>query len=165
MVSRRPRGRERDADEHGVDPSRYTLSRYLSPFVPETLARRALDVSVATDRNAYERDDPVEVTAEFTNRLPVPIELETPGQRRWGWSVDGLLEATDERRYTRSSPSTFRFRGGERKRISFTWNGRLEYTRNRHESVRPEPGEHEIRVFVTTRRGTDPSDSTTITLE
>ncbi|GAB7018941.1 hypothetical protein [Halostagnicola bangensis] len=165
MVGRRPRGRGNDADEYGVDSSRYTLSRYLSPFVPAALARRAVVVSVSTDRDVYERGDSVEVTAEFKNRLPVPVELATPSQRRWGWSVDGFLEASDERLYTRSSPSTFRFRGGERKRVSFVWNGRLEYTRGRHESVRPEPGEHEIRVFVATRGEHDPSDTTTITLE
>ncbi len=165
MVSRRFRGRDRDTDEYGVDSSRYSLSRYLSPFVPAALARRAVVVSVSTDRDVYDRGDPVEVTAEFKNLLPVPIELATPGQRRWGWSVDGLLEASDERLYTRSSPSVFRFRGGERKRISFIWNGRLEYTRGRHESVRPEPGDHEIRVFVATRGELDPSDATTITLE
>ncbi len=165
MVSRRFRGRDRDTDEYGVDSSRYSLSRYLSPFVPAALARRAVVVSVSTDRDVYDRGDPVEVTAEFKNLLPVPIELATPGQRRWGWSVDGLLEASDERLYTRSSPSVFRFRGGERKRISFIWNGRLEYTRGRHESVRPEPGDHEIRVFVATRGELDPIDATTITLE
>ena len=157
-------------DEFGVDPdpdgSRYTTARFLAALVPAAVRRRAIAVSVETDRDVYARDDPVEITVEFKNRLPVPVEVPTPRQRRWGWTVDGELEASDERRYVRERPSSFSFRGGERKRATITWNGRFERTEGRHESVVPDPGEHEIRAFVATHEDRyRPSDSTTIRLE
>lgn len=150
-----------------LDDSRYTTATFLAALVPTSVARRLLRVSVETDRNVYDRDDPVEITADFKNPLPVPVKIPTPEQRRWGWTVDGELEASDERRYTRERPSSFDFAGGERKQASFTWNGRFERTREGElrESVVPEPGEYEIRVFVATdERATRPSDSTTITI-
>lgn len=143
--------------------SRYTTASILGALVPVSLARRAIAVSVTTDRDVYERGDPVEFTVTFKNRLPLSVAVPTPRQRRWGWSVDGELEASDERRYMRTQPSTFRFRGGERKRTTVRWNGRFERTDGRHEFVVPEPGEYEIRVFVATREDRyRPSDATTI---
>lgn len=148
------------------DASRYTVATLLSSLLPRALAPRAIAVSVETDRDVYARDEPVEITIEFRNRLPFPIEVPTPRQRRWGWSVGGELEASDERRYTRERPAAFSFRGGERKRVSATWNGRFERTDGRHESVVPEPGEYEIRAFVATREDAyRPTDSTTVRIE
>ncbi|WP_435551144.1 hypothetical protein [Natrinema sp. CGMCC1.2065] len=157
-----------DGDEFGLERarSRPSVVTALSRFVPAALARRSIAVSVATDREVYARDDPVEITVDFENRLPVPVELRTPRQRRWGWTIDGHLEATDERRYTPDRPATFDFRAGERKRASVIWNGRLERTDgDRHESVVPDAGEYEIRAFVATAAGTTrPADATTITI-
>ncbi|WP_049924162.1 hypothetical protein [Halopiger djelfimassiliensis] len=54
----------------------------------------------------------------------------------------------------------------ERDGSSITWNGRLERTENRRESVVPDPGEYEIRAFVATHENRyRPSDSTTIRIE
>ncbi|MDF9747728.1 hypothetical protein [Natrinema salsiterrestre] len=157
-------------DEFGADPdgSRPSVVSLFTALIPPAVARRAIAASVTTDRDVYERDEPVEITVAFENRLPIPVELPTPRQRRWGWTIDGHLEASDERLYTRDRPATFDFRGGERKRLSVTWNGRLERVRNegRRESVVPEPGEYEIRAFVATdETASRPSDSTTIRLE
>ncbi|SFC26282.1 hypothetical protein SAMN05444422_106121 [Halobiforma haloterrestris] len=162
--NQRPNGRS-DRDGSSSDRSRYTAATFLSALLPTSIGRRAISVSVETNRTVYDRDEPVEITVEFENRLPVPVEVPTPEQRRWGWSVDGELEASDERRYTRANPSSFSFRGGETKRASFTWNGRFERVRNgdRHESVVPSPGEYEIRAFVATHEDAfSPSDATTI---
>ncbi|QLG49716.1 hypothetical protein [Natrinema halophilum] len=151
-----------------ADGPRLSVGTLLGSFVPPSVAQRAIAVSVATARDVYERDESVEIVVEFKNRLPVPVELPTPRQRRWGWTVDGDLEASDERLYTRDRPSSFDFRAGEKKRMSVTWNGRLERVRTdgRRESVIPDPGEYEIRAFVATREGaTRPSDSTSIRLE
>lgn len=161
----RPDGSPGSGDD--LDDSRYTTATFFAALVPMAVARRLLRVSVETDRNVYDRDDPVEITVDFKNPLPVPVEIPTPERRRWGWTVDGELEGSDERRYTRERPSSFDFAGGERKRTSFTWNGRFERTRDGEfrESVVPEPGEYEIRVFVATEeRAARPSDSTTITI-
>ncbi|RZH68952.1 hypothetical protein [Natrinema altunense] len=171
MDSSRPaRGRDVEpSDEYRTDSdgSRLSIVTILTVLLPSVIARRAIAVSVTTDRDVYERDESVEITVEFKNRLPIPVELPTPRQRRWGWTVDGYLEASDERRYTPERPATFDFRGGERKRVSVTWNGRLERTGGgRHESVVPDAGEHEIRAFVATAEGAArPADVTTIRLE
>ncbi|WP_293029252.1 hypothetical protein [Natronococcus sp.] len=167
MVGPTPRSDRSERSGADADDSRYTTANFLAALVPTALARRLLRVSVETDRQVYDRDDPVEITVEFKNPLPVPIDVPTPEQRRWGWMIDGLLEASDEDRYTRSRPSSFSFGGGGRKRTSFTWNGRFERHRENtyRESVVPDPGEYEIRVFVATHEDAfSPSDTTTITL-
>lgn len=166
MVGPTPRS-DRSERSGADDDSRYTTANFLAALVPTALARQLLRVSVETDRRTYDRDDPVEITVEFKNPLPVPIDIPTPEQRRWGWTIDGLLEASDEDRYTRSRPSTFSFGGGERKRTSFTWNGRFELHRENgsRESVVPDPGEYKIRVFVATREeASRPTDATTVTI-
>lgn len=150
-------------DTDGVHPTDRTR---LSSFVPTAVSRRAIAVSLSTDREIYGRDEPVELFIVFDNRLPLPVDVPTPQQRRWGWTIAGELEASDERVYTGNRPATFSFSGGERKRISTIWNGRFERTAGRHESVVPEPGEYELRAFVATHDGRyRPSDSTTIRIE
>ena len=160
--SRNPLERERDETR-----SRYAIGRHLAAFVPAALARRAIAVSIETDREVYARDQPVGITVEFSNRLPVPVSVPTPRRRPWGWTIDGALEASDERRYVRDRPSAFRFGAGERKRVRFTWHGRLERTAgDRRESVVPDPGTYELRAFVATP--TDryrPEAATTIRFE
>ncbi|ELY55107.1 hypothetical protein [Natronolimnohabitans innermongolicus] len=156
-----------DAFDLERDDSRYTITTFLSSLVPAALARRAVAVSIRTDRDVYARDDPVAITVDFKNRLPIPVSIPTPSQRRWGWTVDGDLEASDERRYVPDRPAVFRFRGGERKQVRFTWHGRFERTAGgRRESVVPDPGEYELRAFIATGEETyRPSDATTIRLE
>lgn len=164
MVGPRPRPDER-TDELGFDETRGRVSKFLAKFVPHTIARRAVSVSVRTDRDIYDRGDPVTVTVDFKNRLPIGVEIPTPKHRLWGWTVDGELEASDQRIYTRSIPSSFPFYGGERKQVSFVWNGRFERTGNDHQWVLPDAGEHEISVFIATHEGQHrPADSTTITI-
>lgn len=152
-----------DPDRFGFDDTRSYLTEYVGKFVPARVARRALSVAVETDRSVYALDEPVEVTVSFRNRLPLPIVVATPKRRLWGWSVDGELEASDERRYTRSAPGTFEFRPRETKRKTIVWDGRFERTEDVHEWVLPDPGEYEIAAFVATEART-PRDSTTVTL-
>jgi len=129
--------------------------------VPAAVARRAITASVTIDRDEIRPGDAVTVTIEFANRLPVPVSVGTPRQRLWGWTVDGELAASDERRFVRDSPGTLTFRGGERKRVSRSWNGRFERDGELREWVDAEPGEYEIRAFVATENR-EPSDSVTV---
>lgn len=154
---------DEEPDRFGFDQSRSYITEYLGKFVPAAAARRAVSVSVETDRETYALGDPVEVTVTFTNRLPLPIVVPTPKRRLWGWTVDDELEASDERRYTRETPSAFEFGARETKRTTFVWDGRLERTDDRHEWVLPDRGDHEIAAFLATadRR---PRDSTTVTI-
>lgn len=153
-----------EEDRTGFDGTTNYLTVALAKLVPRWVARRAVSVRVWTDRDEYEAGEPIEITVEFRNRLLVPVEVPTPRRRRWGWTVDGLLEATDERRYVRGDPATFAFRAGERKRITTTWNGRIR--RAAEDGMdRSEPagrGDHTITAFLATRTDDPPTDETTV---
>lgn len=151
-----------DPDRFGFDETRSYITEYLGRLVPNSVVRRAVAVRVETNGAVYERGEPVEITVSFRNRLPLPIAVPTPERRLWGWSIDGELEASDERRYTRPAPSTFEFRPRETKRKTVVWNGRLERTGDR-EWVLPEPGDHEIVGFLATESRA-PRDATTVTI-
>jgi hypothetical protein len=86
------------------------------------------------------------------NRLPVPVELATEGPRIWGWTVDGLLEASDERYYASDRPNSISLRAGEALTLERTWDGRFKRTGSPTRWVEAEPGEHELGAFVATTR-------------
>lgn len=137
------------------------LTRGLSGFVPETVATWALTISVETDRDTYELGELVEITVTLRNRIPFPIEVTTTGQRIWGWQVDGLLEASDERLYEPMDARGFSMQARETKTIRFEWDGRFkrEGTPTRWEPA--ERGMHEIEVFL----ATDPPKTDSATVE
>lgn len=149
-------------DRFGFAERNY-LAEALGVFVPQSLARRAVAVRVETDRRRYRPGDAVEIAIEFRNRLPIPVTISTPGLRLWGWSVDGLVEASDEPRYERASPGEFVFRPRERKRFRRTWDARFERAGER-EREDAQPGEHEIVAFVATD-GRRPRDATTVLID
>ena len=148
MVDRRYDGQ---ADRTGFDETKNYLSDALGRVVPRAAARRAIEVTVSTDAAEYAPDEPVAITVAIRNRLPVPIEVPTTTRRLWGWAVDGVTEATDERRYVRDEESALSFRAGETKRATATWNGRFRRTGDDgglDRSVRAERGDHTISAFV-----------------
>lgn len=151
----------------GFDETTNYISPVLAKLVPNAVARRAVAVSVTTDREQYDRGEPISIRIEFKNRLPVPVKVPTPRNRRWGWTVDGYLEASDEKRYVREMPSTFEFRARERKTMTHTWDGRIHRAHDRgpdrYEFL--DRGEHRITAFVATDDGDGrPSAETTITI-
>ncbi len=164
-----PQPRHQDDDRLGFDGTTNYLTSALSTLVPNSLARRAVSVSVTTPEDSYRRGEPVEIVVEFRNRLPLPITVPTVERRLWEWRVDGVIEATDEPRYVDRSPGVFAFRGGEKKRIVHRWNGRFRRAKGEDALSTFEPasaGEHTISVALTTAaRGDRPTDSTTITVE
>ncbi|SFR32377.1 MULTISPECIES: hypothetical protein [Halorubrum] len=147
MVDRR---HDSQTDRTGFDETKNYLSNALGRVVPRSVARRAIAVAVSTDAAEYAPDEPVEITVTIRNRLPVPIEVPTSTRRSWGWAVDGVLEATDERLYVRPEESALSLRAGETKRATATWNGRFRRTDGDglDRSVRADPGEHTISAFV-----------------
>jgi hypothetical protein len=157
-----PNESDDEGSRFGFEQNRSYLSAALGMLVPQWLAKRAIAVSVETDRSWYDRGDTVEMTIDFKNRLPVPVEIETPRRRLWGWSIDGTLEATDERVYEPGNPGLFSFRPRERKRVHREWSGRCKQTDGETTRwVTPSPNEYEIAAFVATE-GNRPSDTTTI---
>ncbi|MFC3959611.1 hypothetical protein [Halovivax cerinus] len=157
--------REYTWEERELEHRTGRMTRFLGRFVPDTIARRVVDVTVSTERERYVRGRPVDITVSIHNPLPVALSLLTPTQRRWGWAVDGHLEATTERRYHRDRPATFALRPGERRRFTVEWNGRIRHVGDRDESIAPPAGPCEITAFLATGSPeTRPSDATTITL-
>jgi hypothetical protein len=167
MRTDRSRGnRTGEDDRYGFEETTSYLSKALGSLVPRPLARRAITVRIRTDRDRYEPGEPVEITIEFRNRLPVPVTVETPRQRLWGWTVDGELSASDEPRYASATPAALGFRPRERKQIVRTWNGRFKRVGERADGataewVPAEPREYEIRAFLATE-DRQPADATTI---
>ncbi|WP_435152538.1 hypothetical protein [Haladaptatus sp. DFWS20] len=150
-------------DQLGFDQNVDYLGRALRAIVPQWVARRSITATVTTDRSRYEIGDEIRITVTFENRLPVPMVVETPRQRLWGWDVDGELEASDEVYYVRDTPNAFYFRAREKKRARVTWDGRFE---RRDESARipADPGEYTVGAYLATENGA-PRDETTIVLE
>jgi hypothetical protein len=151
MVDRR---HETLPDRTGFDETTNYLTAALGRVVPHAVARRAVAVSVRTDADTYAPDEPVTIAVSIRNRLPVPIEVPTATRRRWGWAVDGVVEATDEQRYVRPERSTLSLRAGETRRVTATWNGRFRRTGGADgldRSVPAEPGTHTVAAFVGVR--------------
>lgn len=154
-------------DCYGFDDTKSPVADVLGKFVPQVLVRRCLSVTVRTDRETYAPGEPVELTVEIANRLPLPVSVATPTRRLWGWTVDGELEASDERIYLPESPSSLAFRGGERKVLTQTWNGLFKRAGDgdaRTRWVEPDPGVHEIGAYLALA-GNSPTDTTTIRIE
>ncbi|QKG92499.1 hypothetical protein HPS36_06420 [Halorubrum salinarum] len=147
MVDRR---HDSQSDRTGFDETKNYLSEAVGRVVPRSVARRAIEVTVSTDAAEYAPDEPVAITVAIRNRLPVPVEVPTSTGRLWGWAVDGVVEATDERRYVRGEGSSLSLRAGETKRATATWNGRFRRTDDDglDRSVRAERGDHTVSVFV-----------------
>jgi hypothetical protein len=145
-------GRRQDSENTtGFEDTKNYLSDALGRIIPKRVARRAVTVEVETDQTEYARGEPVAITVRLRNRLPAPVELETTTRRRWGWRVDGVLEASDERRYLRDEPGVIGFRAGETKVATATWNGRFRRTADTDgldRSVLAEPGDHTVSAFV-----------------
>lgn len=161
MASRRD-----DVDPAGFDENRNHLAEFLAMVVPARLARWGVTIEVSTPRRRYELGSRVPFTVTIRNRLPVPVQLETPRLRLWGWAVDGEVEATDERVHTSDTRGELALDAREVRRIDRVWNGRLERTgvgpNGRSEWVLPAPGTHELSVFLATEPRV--SDSVEITI-
>ena len=153
--------RSGDDDRYGFDENRDYLAEFLAVVVPNWLVHRAVTIEVTPERREYALDTPVRFTVTIRNRLPVPVTLPTPKLRLWGWAVDGEVEATDETIYTSDTAGWHAFDARETLRIEQTWNGRFERTGSgpddRTEWVLPDPGIHELSVFLATEepRATD----------
>ena len=142
--------RRDDADRTGFDDTRNYLGAAVGRILPATLAHWAVTVSVTTDATTYAVGESVEITVQLRNRLPVPVEVITRTRRPWGWRVDGILEASDERRYVRAAPTTIGFRAGETKRATVRWDGRIRRVNENglDRSIPADPGEHVIAAFL-----------------
>lgn len=141
---------QREADPLADEYNPSVFSRGLDKLVPGVVARRAVTIGVTTDRETYAPGEAVSMTVTVDNRLPLPIEVPIAERRVWGWSIDGLTEATDERIYEPDGSQTLSLRPGETRRYDHTWNGRIrrEGARTTYEPL--SLGTHELSVFLGT---------------
>lgn len=137
------------------------LTRGFERLVPRAVARRAVTITVETDRQRYEVGEPVGVTVRISNRIPFPIEVATTGRRVWGWRVDGLLDASDEKIHESAEPRRFSMQARETNRIQFEWDGRFKRQGSPTRWEQATRGEHEIEAFL----ATDPVKSDSVTVE
>jgi hypothetical protein len=161
------KGADERQDRYGFDDTRSPVADALGKFVPQSVVRRGLSVTVETDRETYARGEPVELTVSIQNGLPLPVVVETETRRLWGWTVDGELDASDERVYVGDDPGTLTFRAKERKVVSRTWDGRFKRVGTDGEPtqwVEADPGVHEVGAFVAVP-GRRPADTTEIRIE
>ncbi|MFC3957859.1 hypothetical protein [Halovivax cerinus] len=156
--------RSRPPDDVGFDVrDLHVFTRGLSALVPPSLARRAVAISVRTDRSTYACSDPVELEIVIRNRLPLPIDVPTTEQRLFGWRFDGLLEASEECVFRAPSPNELSLRARERRTIERVWDGSIRREGDRTHWEPVEPGTYEIEAFLTTDPET--TDATTVTFE
>lgn len=106
-------------------------------FMPVALRARAIDVSIATDRDVYERGEAVAIGIEFRNRLPFPVRLRTDSPELWTWRVDGATAASRLERDVPDRPDAFSFARGERKRFEREWPQRIRIAADEWEPVDP----------------------------
>ncbi|MUV56204.1 hypothetical protein [Halogeometricum sp. CBA1124] len=131
----------------GLEESNDFLGEAVRRFVPQPLARAALTVDLTTDYDRYVQGTSVDCRVEFRNRLPVPVGVRTAGLLLWDWEVDGRTPTHDEPRVFPDSQGVFEFKGGERKVVEFSWDGRLKDGDTW--SLAP-VGSYELTVFVAT---------------
>ncbi|WP_339104553.1 hypothetical protein [Haloterrigena salinisoli] len=115
-------------------------------FAPVALRTRAIEVSIATDRDVYERGESVAVGIEFRNRLPFPVRLRTDSPERWTWTVDGATAASRLERSIPDRPDVFSFARSERKRFSREWPQRIRIAENEWKPV--DPGRYTLAARV-----------------
>lgn len=127
-------------------------------LVPVRLRRRAIDVSVVTDRDTYTPGETIHFEASFRNRTPFPIVLRTDSPVRWTWRVDGLDEASHVVDYP-TETSLFSFARGERKTFGRRWRQRFQTAPGSWEPA--EPGEYTLSVRVNTQE----ADATGLSVE
>lgn len=120
---------------------------------PATLRPRAVTVSVETDREVYEPDEPVRFRVTFRNRLPVPVTLVTRSPRRWTWSLDGRPEASTVPSDSPTEPTRFEFVSGERKQFHRRWDQRVRESEREWRAA--DPGEHTLSARIDAVRGSD----------
>lgn len=149
-----------DEDRLGFDQTRNYTTDILNKLLPRAVAQRAIRVSLETDADRYERGEPVSISLEFKNRLPIPVTVYTETRRLWGWTIDGELEASDEPRYVDDKPGRFDFRVRERKTYDIVWDGRLKRSGQPDVWELPEPGQYTITGYIGTKHR--PRDSAVI---
>lgn len=157
--------RDRDEDQLGFNETSNYLSATMRPLVPQRLAVRGLVVTVNVHEGPHTSGEPIPFDVVFENRLPVPMELESPSSRLWYWSVDGEPFASDETPYIRDEPNSLAFRARETKVVTQTWNGRFRREGDPVRWIPANPGTYTIEAVFETAVGKSPAGAATVCIE
>jgi hypothetical protein len=153
---------QRDNDDPfvpGEDDESRSRSRSLNwdnashAFMPNALRSRAIDVSVQTNAETYERDETVHFHVEFRNKYPVPVSLTTTTPVPWTWDIDGLEQASKVPDEMPDERGLFQFQRSERKTFSRRWTQRFQETKTEWSPA--EPGEYRLTVRINAAHGGD----------
>lgn len=129
------------------NPSLIDWSRASHALMPTGIRNWAVSVTVETDRQVYDVDQPVGIRVQLRNRLPFPVAIRTPTRRYWDWSVDGRRRAEGEGyEDAPAEPSLLSFHRSETKTFTRTWYQRFRTTTDRWAPA--EPGTYEVAAFV-----------------
>jgi hypothetical protein len=127
--------------------SAFDWERVSHAFMPRSVRRRAVSVSVETDRDVYETEDRVTFRVGMENKLPFPVTLKTRSPLLWSWDVDGLEKAS---RVTEADPpdrqSLLTFERSERKEFERTWL--LSIRDTEREWIPVGPGEYTLSAWI-----------------
>lgn len=122
-------------------------SSWLARVVPRRATLRALAVELRAPARVT-TGEPATFRVSIRNRLPVPVAVELPTSRVWGWAVDGVPEA-DERGYRApAEPRTVRFGGRERRVFEGRWDGTIRRPGPDGDVWEPVPGTHTLTAFL-----------------
>lgn len=150
--------RTRPQSARSVDST--LLSRWL---VPQSLARRAISVSIETPQAEYALGTAVPFRVTMTNPLPIPLTLLTRSPILWQWTVDGVVEASHIEQYDPpDEPGKLHFDRGERKRFTGEWSGKFRVTEREWEPAAP--GEYAIGATINVDGERSPADECTVRL-
>jgi hypothetical protein len=141
-------------DDGDSDPGPRTIdwSAASHVLVPTWLRRRAVTVTVETDRDSYAPDEPVGFRVRFRNRLPFPVAVPTASPVPWTWSIDGVDEAS----HVATLPEErglFEFDRAERKQFTRRWQQRFQ--RDGRTWTPADRGEHTLAARINTPSGVE----------
>lgn len=133
-------------------------------LLPKAVRRRAVDVSVTTDRDEYAPGEPVALRATFRNRLPIPVSIPVSSPVPWHWAVDGRVSAQLTPPDEPDGGSLFTFARSERKVFTRTWPQSWRVDDRHWDPV--DAGEYEITVSINTAIGGERllTDATRVTI-
>ncbi len=102
---------------------------FLSKFIPQAMANKAVYVSVTTPRKTYPRGVPIPFSVHFKNSMPFSVSIPTKSPLLWTWNIDGIIEASHVSvRDPPDETDRFGFNRGERKTFTRRWSQSFRLT-------------------------------------
>lgn len=133
-------------------------------LMPTAVRDRAVSVSILTNKQRYDPEEPVHFRVSMANRIPFPVSLRTQSPVLWSWAVAGVEQATRLEAERPDEPGLLRFGRSERKTFERRWPQRIQDADGRWTPV--DAGEYELSAWINVdgADGRGLADSTTVTV-